>query len=529
MKTFLLLTKIQLSSLFSTSMARYSADAGVKKRARTRRILFVVMGLTALIMSASYSFLIAMSLEPLGQLYLLPAMMALAVSLLSFISALSRARTVLFGAADYDMLMSLPLKRSAIVASRLFSFYSFELLFAVLLMLPCGLIYALYAAPDWSFYVLFLLCLPLIPLIPAAIGGVFGTLVAALFARSRLRNLFNTVVLMTLVIGLFAASMFSYTWIENLGELAGGLMGNVSPVYPFAAWFAQGVCLGDFGALFAFALSSLAAAALFCALAGLGFKRFNSLLSASYSAGRYQLKRQRAGSQLAAMYRKEWRRYASIPIYVMNTMFGNIILVLGAAVAVFGFRDTVLGFVKDYNLSALLGPALALAMGWFSGLGVTTTASVSIEGKTLWISKQLPVPATTWLAAKMLVSFTVSVPATLVSALLLTFGLRLSAADALLLVFVPLAAIFSFSVFGLWLNLKNHKFDWKHETEVVKQGTPIMVIALGSMLLFGLLAAAVFLLPSFWTLMGCALLLLIPALFLWRYLTRNGERLRLRL
>ena len=208
-------------------------------------------------------------------------------------------------------------------------------------------------------------------------------------------------------------------------------------------------------------------------------------------------------------------------------MFGNIILMLGAVYLTFWGRGIVLGFLQTYGLAAYMGPVLALMLGWFSSLGVTTTASVSMEGKTLWMSKQLPVPATTWMTAKMLVSFTVSVPATLVTAGLLAFGLNLPAADALMVTAVPLISICAFSVFGLWLNLKNPKLNWKYEAEVVKQSTPVMVIALGSMLVFGALAAGVFFLPGRLVLLGWSLLSLSLALLTWRYLSRNAERLRL--
>jgi len=513
--------------MFSTSLARLGADTKAKRRARTRLLLFAVVGISAVLMSASYSVLIAMSLAPMGQLYLLPAMMTLAVSLLTFMSAMARARTALFSASDFDMLMSLPLSRGTVVAARLVSFYAFELLLALAVLIPCGVVYAIYAAPAWTFYVLFVLCLPLVPLIPAAVGGALGTLVAAIFARSRLRNLFNTVMLMALVIGLFALSMTAPLWMNDLGGAASSLMGGVGVIYPVALWFAEGVAGINPLALLYFVLLSLAAAAVFGFFANLSFKRLASLLTSSYRAGSYQLRELQAGSQLWAMYKKEWRRYTASSLYVMNTMFGNIILLLGAVFLAFWGRDMVLGAAEQFGLTASLGPALALLMGWFSGLGVTTTASISLEGKTLWIAKQLPVPARTWLLSKMLVSFTVSMPATVLSAGLLAFGLGLSAVDTLLVLLVPLCSIYAFSVFGLWLNIKNPKFDWKHETEVVKQGTPILIIALGSMLVFGLLAAAIFLLPAGAVLFGWSLLSLVLALLTWMYLTRNGERLRL--
>ena len=529
MKHFLLLTKVQLSALFSKGTAKSGADAKPKKRTRNQLLLIVVLGFSMLSMSASYSFILAETLAPLGQLNLLPAMMALAASVLSLVSALARARSVLFGAADYDMLMSLPLRRGVVTASRLFSFYTFELLFTLVIMLPCGWVYMRYATPDWSFYVRFMLCLPLIPLVPTAVGGTVGTVLAALLAKFRFRNFFYTTIQFVFLLGVFALSMSSSFLMQDMDALTGGLIAAMQNIYPLAMQFARGVCGGDFGALAVFVSVSLGVAAVFCAAVTPCFKWLNTRLSASYRTGVYRLAELRAGGCLSAMYKKEWRRYTASSIYVQNTMFGNIIPVLGALALVFFLRDKALALLVEYNLVSYAAPAAALLLSWFASMGVTTSASISMEGKSLWLSKQLPVPADTWLSAKLLVSMTVSVPTTLVSAALFVFALRLTVVDALLAAAVPLCCIYAFSVFGLWLNLKMPKFDWKNDAEAVKQSTPVMIIALGSMFLFVALAGAAFVLPARLTLLCFALLLFGLALLTRRYLHRHAERLRLAL
>jgi ABC-2 type transport system permease protein len=46
-------------------------------------------------------------------------------------------------------------------------------------------------------------------------------------------------------------------------------------------------------------------------------------------------------------------------------------------------------------------PALVpFVFGWMASMGSTTASAISMEGKSLWIIKSLPVSAKDWFAAK---------------------------------------------------------------------------------------------------------------------------------
>ena len=98
-----------------------------------------------------------------------------------------------------------------------------------------------------------------------------------------------------------------------------------------------------------------------------------------------------------------------------------------------------------------------------------------MEGKSLWIIKCMPVSARDWLAAKLKVTLVLAIPSILISATLVVIGLHTSLIDTLWAFLIPLAYIFAFGVFGLWLNIRMPRLDWQSEAEAVKQSGSVMV------------------------------------------------------
>ncbi|MEZ4509427.1 MAG: hypothetical protein R2881_07305 [Eubacteriales bacterium] len=82
----------------------------------------------------------------------------------------------------------------------------------------------------------------------------------------------------------------------------------------------------------------------------------------------------------------------------------------------------------------------------------------------------------------------------------------------------------TFSLFGLWLNLRMPRLDWQNEAEVIKQGGATMICVFTGMgagfapaILAGLTGSSL-VSPV------VAALALVAALILWRSLLQSGER-----
>jgi ABC-2 type transport system permease protein len=106
---------------------------------------------------------------------------------------------------------------------------------------------------------------------------------------------------------------------------------------------------------------------------------------------------------------------------------------------------------------------------------------ISLEGKSLWIIKSLPVEAKTVYLSKIAVNLTVLSPC-LVDALLIGLALKLGFAESLLLMLMTAVCSIFISSYGLLINLLLPNFSWSNETVVVKQSAACMITIFSSIL-----------------------------------------------
>ncbi|MPN12471.1 hypothetical protein SDC9_159789 [bioreactor metagenome] len=231
--------------------------------------------------------------------------------------------------------------------------------------------------------------------------------------------------------------------------------------------------------------------------------------------------------KISALFKREVARYFSSTIYVMNTAFSYVML-LAAGVALLVKADAVAEYLHMPELTSAIA-AVPFGLGWIVSMGVTTASAISMEGKSLWIIKSLPVSAREWLLSKLLVTLMLAVPSIFITSTLVVIGLRPGLMDAIWMYAVPLAFSVSFGVFGLWLNLRMPRLDWKNEAEVVKQGGSIMVciftgmgVGFGSAIIAGATGSP-FVAPT------VILFLALMAALLWNSLMKSGESRLLKL
>jgi ABC-2 type transport system permease protein len=126
----------------------------------------------------------------------------------------------------------------------------------------------------------------------------------------------------------------------------------------------------------------------------------------------------------------------------------------------------------------------------------TTAASISIEGKNLWILKGAPVPSSVIFKAKVLASITFTGVLTTISTVIFAFAIRMNIVQFILYLAVGLIGCVLMALFGLMMNLKFPKLDAVNEIYIYKQSASV-----GFMVLVGfvisILAAAVLLVLTY--------------------------------
>ena len=97
---------------------------------------------------------------------------------------------------------------------------------------------------------------------------------------------------------------------------------------------------------------------------------------------------------------------------------------------------------------------------FFAALSSTTYPSISLEGNHVWLTASLPVRSETIYKAKIIMNLCLTVPAILISSVLLSIRFRPDLLYAVLTVVISVLCSIFMAVFGLTVNIKFPNFEW---------------------------------------------------------------------
>lgn len=525
MRELWILTKLQLSSLFGINQILHMKNSEEKKQGKRALGTLFAMVFALGYFSVLYSIMMAEGFSAIGMLPSLLGIMALASSALILMFSIFETKGVLFGFGDYDIVMSWPVSTRAVAASRVVGMYANNFIYGLLLLLPAGIVYAIKAGPEWWFYPLYLALMLLLPALPTIVGALLGTVLTIATARAKKSTLVGILAQLALVVGIMVLSMrtsMSLTDPSKLADSAGAFSAMISSIYPPAQWFQDALTAGT--PLSALWLLLLSAASISILLLWLGksFVAINSRIKSKPRGETFVMRRQVRSGQMTALFRRERARYFSSSLYVVNTAFSYIML-LAAGIALLVKAEEVASFLEIPEMATLYS-IIPFVLAWIVSMGTTTAASISMEGKSLWIIKSMPIRARDWLTAKLAVTLLLAIPSILITSTLIVIGLKPNLVDALWLYLAPLAYSVAFGVFGLWLNIRMPRMDWKNEAEVVKQGGSVMVCVFSGMGAAFVPGLATAITGSALVLPITLALILSLTLWMWRSLVRSGER-----
>ncbi|MDO4287748.1 MAG: hypothetical protein Q4C55_01045 [Eubacterium sp.] len=467
MRNALLLFKTEFILASGFNRVRHTKDAKEKRRLIAMGILYVFLG----IVLCFYSSLLAFGYAYLGLADRLPALMLFAVSALSFILTFLKVGGVLFAPKNYDQLLSLPLTTGAVIAGKLLGIYLFNFLMGCLLMLPGLITFGLCCSVSGPSAIILILLPFLAPLLPITIAALLSALTTALAARFKRSNLvaalFNLLLLMVILGASLGVSSINEGQLSSLANM----VSKGVDFYPPAKWVDLALNAGNFLAFLGFLVLSLGSMALFGRLLARFYTRLNSALAAHQSGARIQWAKLRTGSPFRALYTKELRRLLSLNIYLVNTCFGALLLVVfGIAACVVDFRGllTASGAPISWDMVAGLLP---LALAFIAAMSSTTYPAISLEGASRWIPASIPVESRVIYNAKLAVNLTILLPAVLLSAVLVGLGTQASLWQMAVLIVTPAAYGCLSAVLGLFLNQRYPRYDWATEYQAVKGGS----------------------------------------------------------
>ena len=467
MKKFFALLKVSVKSMLlsSSNMGRKN-----RKKAATGVGVVLLIALLGLYMSGLYSSMLMSVLAPIHMEVLVFIFMGIGALVGGMMFTVFAAKGVVFGGKDNDLLLSMPVSTTALMASRVTAIYLENLVFSFFILVPAGVVCALMtqsgAGRSPLFWARLLIAVLALPLLDTALSVLMGALVA--FVSAKLAK--GGVIGQNIVMALYLVAVFWFAFnlngmIEGLAANAMGVKESLSWAAPML-WMADGI-MGDWGKLALFALCCAVPFALMVFGLGKVYRKAVTAFAARSARNDYKLSAQSASGQKKALLRMELRRLFGIPMYFWNSCIGLIMLV-GMGIAALVMRDDLRMFLALMEGAPLM-PLAALLMGFCLSMVVIAAPSVSLEGKYLWILREAPMPGSTLLWVKAGFQLLLTLPCTVIAGACISIALGFQLWQGAALLIAALLFAVGHAMFGMLMGLTFPKLDAVNETVVIKQ------------------------------------------------------------
>ncbi len=529
MKKFLALLKVSVKAMLLTSSG---VGMGKRRRAVSGVGAVVLIAFLGLYLSGMYSFMLVDVLAPVGMESLVLVFMGLTALFGGLLFTVFAVRGVLFGGKDNDLMLSLPVPASLLVASRMAAIYLENLVFSFFVLLPAGAACFFLGSQDYGagLWIRVVLAALALPLLDTALSVLLGAGLAFLSSKvSKGKALGQNVVMALFLVAVFYFSFRLNDLIAELAVHAAGIKEGMTWAAPLL-WMADGV-LGDWGLLLAFLACCAIPFALVALVLGKGYRRAVTAFQTRTARSDYRLTAQSAAGQRKALLRKEAKRFFGTPIYFWNGGLGLIfLLVLGGAAVV--KRGDLQALLSQLNGMLPVAPLAGAVMGFCLSMTVVCAPSVSLEGQCLWILREAPVREKTLLWVKTRFQLLLTLPCTIIAAACLTWALALPAWQGGLLLLAIGAFCVGSACFGMMMGLTFPKLDAANEALVIKQSMSVtlaMFVPMGALALAGVACwLGSMLSPEAMLLLPTALLVIL-AVLCWLWLENRGPALLKRL
>lgn len=535
--------------LKNSIMNNWGINKFLKEESKSERIknisifLAILLGIFSVgMLIVMYSLAIADQLGQYGYLNLILISAMILSTMFSFFTSVYKAQGVLFSSRDFETLMSLPIKPSIILASKMIELLLLNYLFVALVTIPPCIVYFMKADTSIVFFLYLLIGIVFIPLLPIVMAAIIAFAISYISSRMKhkalILNMGTLIVVIIIVIGSFKIDKIINMVIANSASIIEG----IKTIYPPSYYFTDALANLSLLSMVKLILWSMIPFILFLIVFGRSLKSINLRLGETFKKSNYKLTTLKSNTLRGALIKKEFKRYFSSSIYVTNTIIGVVLVTVAAVACLIMGGDFMLDQMaqsSDTDIQAIapllkqvmqFAPLIIISFG--VGLTCTTGSAISIEGKNLWILKSSPLEVKDIFISKIAVNIILLVPAIIFDTIMLAIAFDLTLINFMWTILIPTLLAILVSVGGLLINLYFPKLDWTSEVQVVKQSLSSMI----SILMGGVLVAVtifvtmginkVFAITNVNLYLGViALLLFLLILLVYTLLKTKGEKL----
>ena len=518
-----LLLKKQLQEIFRNYFYNAKKNTARSKAGIIGCILLFVILMAGMLggIFTGLSLLLCSPLSAAGMDWLYFSLMGLLAILLGTFGSVFTTYSCLYLSRDNDLMLSLPIPVNVLMASRLLTVYLMGAMYSIVVILPAIIVYWIAASASAGAIFGCLLLMLLISVFVLTLSCALGWVVAKISLKLKNKSFLTVIVSLAFFGGYyffyFKAQALIQNLLANAADYAAKIKDAAYPLYLFGK-----VGIGDGVAML---VVSAVVFALFAIVWVLISRSFLKIVTASGKTERrvYKEKALKPKSIFGALLGKEFGRFLSSPVYMLNCGLGIVLLPI-TGVLLLWKGGTVISVLNGvFEARAGSTPLILCALICvLASMNDTAAPSVSLEGKAFWLAQSLPVTPWQVLRAKLVVQLLLTAVPVLLCFLCLLFIYPYSGLDILVSVFVLLCYVLFSALLDLFIGVITANMTWTNEMTPIKQNTGV-AFAMLSGFAYTILLCAGFMVLDGWklgfagymALFGGATLALCALLLLW--------------
>lgn len=442
--------------------------------------LFAYVGVVCFIM---FGALFNSLVEPLHLMnldWLYFALMSLLVIILCFVGSVFIVEHEIYEAKDNELLLSMPIKNSDILLSRVFMILILNYIYELVVAGPAFFIYVMKMGMTVAQMLIFLIIYLTLPLFIMAITCFVAWIVAHIMKRVQHKNIIALVVW----IAFFALYFYAIQYIEeyialliiNGKNIADAIQQAAFPIYHLAIAIQE----SSFISLLYYLVCVLVPFGLVMYILSHNFIKM-ATTQPKVKRIEYVEKPMKQKSILMALLQREFQHFTSNVMIMMNGAIGVILQII-ATVALFFYISQIKDILLQLPmLNEYVTPIICMVGIGMASMNMITASSISLEGDRLWIIKALPISNIDILHAKLLLHLLLCIPTEIVFCIIAGILMEVPRFDYIIIVGLPVGFIVCIALLGLLMNLWKPKFDWINETVCVKQSMSVVITMFVSM------------------------------------------------
>ena len=464
----------KLISLIKVNLLGLIRGKDRKKKKISHGIILLLIGMLVLYYSYRFAKLSMKGLIYIKSEYvILPEFFAISSILLIFINY-KKINGLFFKNKDFDLLDSMPIKRSYIVISKMLELYVSALVVTCAFMLPAYYLYITNVSTDILFHILYFISLIFVPMIPVFISTCIGYLisfVSSFFKRKDVVQLIGSILVIVgaYYLGLHSTGLNTSDY-ANFGKL---ILEIFNRYYPITIFYKNIVINYDILSLIMFIIINISLMIIIITIITKSFVFINGKLNHAQTSRNKKIKERRRLSKTGSLLKKDFKRLFSSTTYLLNSCTGVIITIL---LSIGLFKTSSGGVFGELIANNKLAKYIIPFMySMFFGYIYPTSISLSLEGKSFYILRVLPISFKDIIREKDLFHMIISIPAVIIAFITVVYKIDMSLYTSILVGVFMFLTILLYSKVHLLLDVIFLNISWENEVKLIKRSIQTII------------------------------------------------------